>query len=77
MPPLPIISGKRLVQVLGSIGYENVRQRGSHVRLRHPENGSHKPTTGPLHKTLKRGTLSSILKDAGLTGDELAEQLKS
>ena len=61
MPPLPVISGKRLVQVPDASGYEVVRQRGSHLRLRHPENGSRKPLTVPMHKSIKRGTLGSIL----------------
>jgi predicted RNA binding protein YcfA (HicA-like mRNA interferase family) len=29
----------------------------------------------PLHRELKKGTLSGILKDAGLTADELRELL--
>jgi predicted RNA binding protein YcfA (HicA-like mRNA interferase family) len=76
MPPLPIISGNQLVKALESIGYQAVRQRGSHLRLRHPNNGDRKPTTVPLHKALKRGTLSGILKDTGLSVEELIELLK-
>lgn len=29
------VSANRLIRVLGRIGYEVVRQKGSHVRLRH------------------------------------------
>ncbi|MFI4860549.1 MAG: type II toxin-antitoxin system HicA family toxin [Phycisphaerales bacterium JB063] len=76
MPPLPIISGRDLVRALESIGYVVIRQRGSHLRLRHPNNDHRKPTTVPLHKTLKRGTLNSILKDAGLSVDECIDLLK-
>ena len=35
-PKLPIISGEDLIRVLGKFGYARVRQKGSHVRLRHP-----------------------------------------
>ena len=30
---LPVISGKKLISFLTEIGYQIVRQRGSHVRL--------------------------------------------
>jgi len=34
MPRLPQVSGHALIQLLRSLGYEILRQRGSHVRLR-------------------------------------------
>ena len=33
-PKLPVISGEELIRVLRKFGYEVVRQKGSHVRLR-------------------------------------------
>lgn len=50
-----------------------VRQRGSHVRLKHPD----RPVAlvVPLHAELKRGTLVAILRDAGLDHDELRRLL--
>jgi predicted RNA binding protein YcfA (HicA-like mRNA interferase family) len=35
MSRLPMVSGREAVTALESIGYEVVRQRGSHMRLRH------------------------------------------
>jgi predicted RNase H-like HicB family nuclease len=35
-PKLPVVSGHDLIRVLTRLGYEVARQRGSHVRLRHP-----------------------------------------
>lgn len=35
---LPVVSGAELVSALGKLGWVAVRQRGSHVRLRHPDN---------------------------------------
>ena len=32
---LPVVSGPDLVRALGKVGWEPVRQRGSHVRLKH------------------------------------------
>jgi predicted RNA binding protein YcfA (HicA-like mRNA interferase family) len=70
---LPVISGAQLIAALGKVGWESVRQRGSHVRLKHPD----RPTSlvVPLHRELKRGTLSGILRDAQLDRDELRRLL--
>lgn len=72
---LPVISGRKLIHILQGLGYEVSRQRGSHVRLRHPDSQQHRPTTVPLHRELRRGTLLCILSDAGLTVDELRQEL--
>lgn len=60
-PKLPVISGDELIKVLQRFGYEAVRQKGSHVRLRHPNDPQQKPVTVPRHKALKRGLLRSAM----------------
>lgn len=70
---LPVVSGARLIRALEKIGWRVVRQRGSHVRLKHPDRSI--PLVVPLHQELKRGTLTGILKDAGLDREELAKLL--
>jgi predicted RNA binding protein YcfA (HicA-like mRNA interferase family) len=70
---LPVLSGQRLVKALERAGWTVARQRGSHVRLKHPER--HMALTVPLHRELKRGTLSGILNDAGLDADQLRQLL--
>jgi predicted RNA binding protein YcfA (HicA-like mRNA interferase family) len=70
---LPVLSGQRLVKALERAGWQTVRQRGSHVRLKHPDRGVF--ITVPLHRELKRGTLSGILSDAGLDTDQLRRLL--
>lgn len=70
---LPVISGAQLIRALKRLGWEVVRQRGSHVRLRHPER--HSSLVVPLHQELKRGTLRGILRDADLDVDELRRHL--
>jgi predicted RNA binding protein YcfA (HicA-like mRNA interferase family) len=72
MPPLPVISGKQCVAALRRIGYEQARQKGSHVRL---ACAGKSPVTVPLHEELDRGTLRSIIRTAGLTPEELAALL--
>jgi predicted RNA binding protein YcfA (HicA-like mRNA interferase family) len=72
MPKLPVISGAALIQILERKGYRQVRTRGSHVRL-YPLDFSSglKKVTVPLHDRLKKGTLSSIMKDTGLAIEDL------
>jgi len=67
VPKLPILSGAALVKLLKKAGFEEVRQHGSHVTLR---KGEHK-TVGPLHDELAPGTLLGIMKQCGLTRDDL------
>lgn len=71
MPKLPAVSGTDLVRALERLGFEQQRQRGSHVVLRRGANGC----VVPLHSELKRGTLAGIIRQAGLTGGEVLEAL--
>jgi predicted RNA binding protein YcfA (HicA-like mRNA interferase family) len=50
------ISGSDLVRALRILGYESVRQEGSHIRLTTNVNGTHHVTV-PNHRPLKTGTL--------------------
>lgn len=70
---LPVLSGAELIAALEKVGWASVRQRGSHVRLKHPERTM--ALVVPLHRELKRGTLSGILRDAGINRDELRRLL--
>jgi predicted RNA binding protein YcfA (HicA-like mRNA interferase family) len=66
---LPVVSGEQLISVLNKVGWRAVRQRGSHVRLKHLTHPV--SLVIPLHRELKRGTLAGILRDAGLDSDDL------
>ncbi len=76
MSPLPVVSASEAIRVFERIGYRQVRQRGSHIRLRDETNANHLPLTAPNHKTLKPGLLRKLIRDAGLTVDEFNELLK-
>ncbi len=73
MAKLPNISGDESIRALTKLGYEVVRQKGSHIRLRHKNDPSRKPLTIPRHKELKPGLLRKIIKDANLTVDAFIE----
>ena len=72
MPRLPILSGTEIVKILERLGFQQVRQRGSHVVLRRGELGC----VVPLHKEVKTGTLAGIIRQAGLTQNEFVEAAK-
>ena len=67
MPKLPVLSGKRLIKLLQNAGFQVVRQKGSHVSL---QKDTHR-TVVPLHSELAKGTLIGILKQCGMTKEEL------
>jgi len=72
---LPIISGKELLKFLVSKGFEILRQKGSHVRVKKRINGKILVTVVPLHKRLDPGTLLGILKQTETTREELEKSL--
>lgn len=67
MSKLPILSGRKLIQILNKIGYREVRQRGSHIRLQCP---GRKSITIPDYRTIDRSLLRKIIRDAELSADE-------
>jgi predicted RNA binding protein YcfA (HicA-like mRNA interferase family) len=72
------ISGTQLAQALTKLGYETVRQRGSHITVRTTQSGKHTLHI-PLHRNLKPGMISLLLAQVqqhfGLTRGELLEAL--
>ena len=80
MPKLPVISGQTLSKLLGKLGYEVIRQRGSHARFRKITNVGEHNITVPMHSEIAKGTLSDILSKVslwnGISRENLIEQLK-
>lgn len=72
---LPVVSGRKVINALCKTGFRVVRQRGSHVRLEKRTEDRTLKLTVPLHKSLKKGTLRRIIKDAGLTVQEFKRLL--
>ena len=74
-PKLPVVSGADLIRALAKFGYVAVRQKGSHVRLRHSTDPQRVLVTFPLHNEIAFGTLRRILRDAALTVEQLLSAL--
>ena len=72
MAKLLVLSGRDLIQLLQKAGFRIIRQKGSHVSM---QKNAHK-TVIPLHDELAKGTLIGILKQCGLTKDNLIDLLK-
>lgn len=79
MSKLPVVSGIELLKLLTSLGYEVVRQKGSHVQLRKTTDAGDHKITVPLHDEVAKGTLGDILSKVsiwcGISKDDLIEML--
>jgi predicted RNA binding protein YcfA (HicA-like mRNA interferase family) len=71
LKPLP---GKKVIRILEQLGFEKIRQRGSHIFFRHPDG---RTTIVPDHKRedIGRGLLQEIIKDTKLTKEEFLKYL--
>ena len=70
-PAVPVLSGADVVAALAKGGFVRVSQRGSHVKMRRTD----RVAIVPMHRELAQGTLSSILRQAGLSRDEFVALL--
>ena len=72
---LPVISGKDAVKVFEKLGYVQVRQTGSHIRMKHISDLSKIPLTIPNHKVLGKGLLRKLLRDVDISTDDFVNLL--
>jgi len=72
MTRLPVLKPRDVVAVLTSLGFEEIRQRGSHKQFRHPDG---RQTTVPFHsgRDISPILLRKIIRDIGLTDEEFLE----
>lgn len=76
MSNIPQVSGKELIKALGKIGFDVVRQKGSHIRLVRNLGGIKQLVTIPNHKVIRKGTLlNGILKPINLSLDDFKKLL--
>lgn len=61
MPKLPRISGAEAIRAMQRLGFEKLRQSGSHVV--------------PLHADLKVGTLAGLIRQADVSIEAFLENL--
>ena len=72
---LPVISGKDAVKAFERLGYVQVRQTGSHIRMKLVSDTLKKPLTIPNHKVVGKGLLRKLLRDADISTEEFVKVL--
>ena len=70
MGSLPVLKAREVAALLVQLGFQEVRQRGSHRQYRHPDG---RGTTVPFHsgQDISPTLLRKIARDIGLTVEEL------
>jgi len=75
MNKVPSLDYDKVVRAFQRDGFVVVRTRGSHIRLHKNTPDDTIKLTIPMHKPIKRSTLSHILKQADMTLEELEKLL--
>lgn len=67
---LPALRAREVVRILEKAGFRRWRQRGSHLTVY--RESDRRALTVPIHfsKTVAKGTLRAIIKQAGLTVED-------
>jgi predicted RNA binding protein YcfA (HicA-like mRNA interferase family) len=66
---IPVLKPREVIRILQSLGFVEVRRRGSHAQFRHPDG---RATTVPDHagRDISPMLLRQIARDVGLTAEE-------
>ena len=75
MSRLPVVNFRQMEKVLLHLGFERVRQKGSHVFYRHSDG---RTTTLPNHpgRDLARPLLREVLREIEITPEQFHEELR-
>ncbi len=70
---LPLLAGKGVFNALQRLGSQEIRRRGSHVKIEH---GDGRRIVFPFLKEVDRFTLCGALRDADIGEEEFLEALR-
>jgi predicted RNA binding protein YcfA (HicA-like mRNA interferase family) len=72
MGKLPVLKPLEVIAILKRLGFEEVRQRGSHKQFRHPDG---RGTTVPVHKgrDISPTLLRKIAQDIGMRPEDMVD----
>jgi len=70
MRKMPVLSGRKVIKILGKIGFHVARQKGSHIVVVKESDGNKKALVVPDHKEIDKGTLKEIIRQAGLKKED-------
>ena len=71
MPPVPLLRPREVVRAFQKLGWEEARQRGSHIIL--TKSGHVATLSVPNHSQVARGALRALIAKAGLTVEEFLD----
>ena len=66
MGKVRVLSGREACAILQQHGFREVRRRGSHIVMQRRTQETTVTVPVPDHAELKRGTLSSIIRQSGI-----------
>lgn len=72
---LPLLSPKEVCKVLEKLGFESIRQRGSHKYFKHADG---RATVVPIHpgRDIGRGLLKRIINETQISREEFLKLVK-
>ena len=68
-------TAKQVLRALRRLGFSEVTQKGSHLKIRGIRDGKLQTAIIPMHHEIAMGTLSSILRQANVTKQELEDNI--
>ncbi len=72
MPKLPHVSGAEIQRALERLGFQKIRQNGSHAVMRRDAKGC----VVPMHGDVKIGTLAGLLRQAEVATEDFMAALR-
>jgi predicted RNA binding protein YcfA (HicA-like mRNA interferase family) len=66
VPKLRVMSGGEVCRIMTRHGFEQVRQKGSHLIMQKKEGNTTITVPVPDHEELRMGTLLGIIRQSGL-----------
>ncbi|TSC56477.1 MAG: hypothetical protein G01um101418_316 [Parcubacteria group bacterium Gr01-1014_18] len=75
MSIIPILKAKEVLQLLLSLGFKVISQKGSHIKLIHSLDATRRVILPYHSKDLKRGMLMGVLKQSKISVEEFLKAL--
>jgi predicted RNA binding protein YcfA (HicA-like mRNA interferase family) len=70
VPKLGVFSGAEIVRIMETAGFIRARQKGSHMMMQRRADGGTITVPVPLHRTVRIGTLQSIIRQSGIPREQ-------
>ncbi len=75
VPELSVLKTRKLLALLEKLGFSKISQKGSHLKMGKAGSDA-RSIIVPMHGEIPRGTLRSILKQAGIEKEEFLRMLR-